>query len=189
VGDNDCGPLGDVRHDTGGILTVLTVDERFWSKVRKGDGCWVWTACRNWAGYGKFWDGERLTAAHRHSWVVHHGPIPDGLCVLHRCDNPPCINPDHLFLGTYRDNNLDTLGKGRRGYNGAPGERNSHSKLTPAQVYEIRRRGDAGERSSTLASEFGIGWTSTDRIVKRLNWRHLPERDWSATTVLTPGEY
>ncbi len=162
---------------------------RFWEKVQKTEGCWLWTANVNHAGYGKYWDGEDLVSAHRHSWTIHNGPIPAGMLVLHKCDNPPCVNPDHLFLGTHLDNNLDTLRKGRRGYNGAPGEQNSHSKLTAAKVHDIRRRGDAGEPVYLLAKEYRVGWTAVDRIVKREAWKHLPEADRSATTVLTPGEY
>lgn len=162
---------------------------RFWEKVRKTDGCWLWTANTNEFGHGKYWDGIRVENAHRHSWRIHNGPIPDGLSVLHRCDVPDCVNPQHLFLGTQSDNIHDMMKKGRRGYTGLRGEKNPHGKLDEAKVYEIRRRGDAGEPIYLLAKEFRVGWTAVDRIVRRLNWKHLPEADRSSTTVLTPGEY
>lgn len=92
------------------------IAERFWPKVDKSGECWVWTASRDRTGYGKFGRGggkRGWTKASRVSWEIHFGPVPDGLWVLHRCDNPPCVRPDHLFLGTCGDNNRDTASKGR----------------------------------------------------------------------------
>src|SRR5687767_4720826 len=89
------------------------LSERFWEKVRKTDGCWLWTASRNAKGYGQIMYQRRPIHAHRVSWQLANGPIPDGLCVLHRCDNPQCVNPGHLFLGTIVDNNRDMFAKGR----------------------------------------------------------------------------
>jgi hypothetical protein len=87
---------------------------RFWSKVDKSGECWVWTAkalCEN--GYGRFYVGKKPLRAHRYSWELANGPITDGLFVCHRCDNPPCVNPAHLFLGTHQDNMQDMVAKGR----------------------------------------------------------------------------
>lgn len=88
--------------------------DRFWEKVAKGDGCWLWTASTRKNGYGWFGGLDiSETFAHRCSWIYTFGAIPDGLCVLHRCDNPPCVRPDHLFLGTQYDNIKDMISKGR----------------------------------------------------------------------------
>ncbi len=89
--------------------------ERFWDKVDLSAGpnkCWLWLGATN-TRYGMFWCGGRQVKAHRFSWEMVHGPIPDGLLVCHRCDNPPCVNPSHLFLGSMSDNILDAVAKGR----------------------------------------------------------------------------
>jgi hypothetical protein len=92
-----------------------TFEKRFWSKVRITPGCWVWTANKINKGYGVVGPGgcQEYILSHRASWQLHNGEIPDGLCVLHRCDNPACVNPDHLWLGTHQHNMLDKCAKGR----------------------------------------------------------------------------
>lgn len=90
--------------------------DRFWPKVQKGEGCWEWIGSRNAAGYGKMTVGGRGAGhvrAHRVSWELANGPVPEGLWVLHTCDNPPCVRPDHLWLGTRLDNMRDCASKGR----------------------------------------------------------------------------
>lgn len=88
---------------------------RFWSKVQQGEGCWLWTSNVLKNGYGQFWMGAGLVPeyAHRVAWQLTSGPIPDGLFVLHHCDTPTCVRPDHLFLGTHTDNMRDASRKGR----------------------------------------------------------------------------
>ncbi len=127
------------------------IDELFWPNVRRGSGCWGWTALRHRDGYGITSRTLGRIRAHRLSWQIHNGPIPRGMHVLHRCDNPPCVRPDHLFLGTHADNMADKIRKGRA--NAATGERHG-SKTHPERVArgdragprlrpETRPRGDA----------------------------------------------
>lgn len=108
--------------------------ERFWARVHKTDGCWEWTGCRQADGYGRVYGGRgaspQIAAAHRFAYALTHGPIPTGLCVCHKCDNPPCCNPAHLFLGTVRDNAKDMAGKGRA----APQKYPEHYPKRPLDV-------------------------------------------------------
>lgn len=93
----------------------MSLTERFWAKVERSEGCWIWTGARNRRGYGKIRrDARTFVSAHRLSYEMANGSVPDGLFVCHHCDNPSCVRPDHLFTGTVGDNNRDTIRKGRR---------------------------------------------------------------------------
>jgi hypothetical protein len=89
------------------------MEERFWGKVDTSGKCWLWTASLDGHGYGKFYVAPRVQSAHRVAYMIHHGEIPKGLMVLHRCDTPRCVRPSHLFLGTATDNSHDMMSKGR----------------------------------------------------------------------------
>ena len=147
---------------------------RFWPKVDvcEVDECWPWTAGQNGNGYG-FFRRQRggMCLAHRLAWEQMHGEIPEGLCVLHSCDNKVCVNPRHLWLGTKADNNADRDRKGRQ--RSPLGERHGQAKLTRQHVREIRARAAAGETWPALAQHFGVSRSAVQGIVHRKNWAWL----------------
>lgn len=149
---------------------------RFWEKVRRSskNACWVWTASRLKAsgGYGQIRTagaGSKMIKAHRLSWIIHNGPIPTGMCVLHRCDNPPCVNPRHFFLGTNVENTEDSVMKGRR----AKGERIARATTTARQAREVKRRRKDGQKSSEIARELGLTKDVVYQIVRGRTWKHV----------------
>jgi hypothetical protein len=143
------------------------------------DDCIEWDPSVDAKGYGIIpirdspgrWHNER---AHRAVWVEVHGPIPDGLSVLHRCDNPPCINVEHLFLGTHTDNMRDMVQKGRGRTPDTSGDNNCFAKLSRQQALAIRDACDLGVPRLRLADEYNVGYETVRRIAKRLTWRSLP---------------
>lgn len=145
----------------------IPVGVRFGLQImRESSGCWVWVGSRSTNGYGAiYYKGEKWTA-HRLSWVLHHGEIPEGLCVLHQCDNPPCVNPEHLFLGTIKDNAQDAIAKGR-----FPRLKVT-SKLTAEQVEAIRT---SKQSAKQIAAQFSITiWTVYD-IRRGRSWSHIKQ--------------
>lgn len=150
----------------------MLLADRFLAKVvlpDHPDMCWGWSGAKFEFGYGAIHFQGNTAYAHRISWLLHHGPIPNGLHVLHSCDNPECSNPRHLFLGTNMDNVKDKVVKGRHYY----GERHNWSKRTPAVVCEIRERYKAGESQSSIARALGMDSSLVSRIVKRRIWKQV----------------
>lgn len=135
--------------------------------------CHLWTASKNKFGYGKFGDGNGgWTFAHRFSFQLNKGKIPKGKYVLHTCDNPSCVNPDHLYLGSYKDNAKDR--ESRKRGNHANGTGHGRNILLKSQVYEIRDAFDTGKYSfKELGRIYGIDGKSVADIVDRKNWNHL----------------
>jgi hypothetical protein len=132
-------------------------------------GCWLWTAQIKADGYGVARYNKKQGLAHRASWEMHNGPIPSGLCVLHRCDVRCCVNPDHLFLGSHADNMADMKAKGRR-RNRTHGEKNPHSALTEDAVTNIR---SSGESRLALAVRHGVGLSAIDHVRSGRSWKHV----------------
>lgn len=159
---------------------------RFWSKVNKTDSCWIWTASKNCHGYGQIHQsdrslprekngrtGRKMLLAHRVSWLIANGDIPDGLDLLHNCpggDNPSCVNPAHLRTGTHSENIQDAYNKGQM----KRGEGRPAAKLTDDNVREIRRRHAAGGITQcSLANEFGVSFSQICGIVNNKTWTHV----------------
>lgn len=135
-------------------------------------GCWNWQKRKNEWGYGVLHFDSKTLLAHRYAWQHVHGDVPDGLLVCHKCDNPACVNPEHLFLGTDKDNSDDMVAKRR---NRQPkGERHPSAKLTERDVQEIRQL-IGKEQSTVIAKRYGV----TDRAIAAIKfgktWRHLPD--------------
>lgn len=162
--------------------TTLSTEQRFFNSVHKSDdpdGCWLWTGGKFSTGYGRFTVEKKRVLAHR--WAYEHftGKIPGGLLVCHRCDNPACVNPAHLFIGTHKDNSQDMVQKRRAVYQRHPekarrGEKHLNAKLTADKVREIRRRYALGGISqSRLAQEFSVSTRSISYIVTRQHWQHI----------------
>lgn len=170
--------------------------ERFWQKVdkRSPDGCWPWVATKNNKGYGMAYapeitGGQEKRLAHRVSYIMAFGPISPNVCVLHRCDNPPCVNPAHLFLGTKKENMQDALAKGRTRYatrrgDSHPqrqdpskvlrGERNGNAKLNALTVVGLRKRLALGTPLRQLARETGLNRKTLMHMRDRKSWKHIP---------------
>lgn len=148
------------------------VEERFWSRTLAGaDGCRLWLGARNLQGYGKLSVEGRFVAAHRFAWERTNGSIPSGMFVLHRCDTPACVEPEHLFLGTAADNTHDMLNKGRE----ARGTRVGGAKLNDAAVDAIRNAAVAGFPQKVIANLYGITQPHVSNLVHGKRWT-FPER-------------
>ncbi|CAH0532164.1 HNH endonuclease [Ralstonia phage UAM5] len=144
--------------------------KRFYAKVRITPGCWIWTASTRRFGYGQFQFHGRPQAAHRISYIINIGEIPSGMLVLHKCDVPGCVNPDHLFLGTDSDNMVDMSLKGRGRTKDQKGDSNGNARLDRAKVEAIFFD---GRPSAEIADEYGISQFHVRRIKCGQAWTHL----------------
>ena len=164
---SNCFPKG-----TDTVIFDTKTIERFFSKVNRSDGCWEWTSGKFKEGYARFTFGGKNTLAHRVSWKIHYGEIPEGKLVCHRCDNRTCVNPNHLFIGTHKDNMQDAVEKGRI----AIGERHGNSKLTEKQVLLIKAiYAEVVISQKKLGHIFGVAPSTISDIVTGKKWAYLTE--------------
>lgn len=150
----------------------MALDARFWSKIVMGenpDDCWRWTGATTAFGYGVISAGYKQgnLRAHRLSWVLHNGPLPEDMFVLHRCDNPPCCNPRHLFVGAKRDNTRDMLAKDRE----ARGEQHGHARLASTEAAAIARMIREGSSASVAGAIYGVSRSHASAIAAGAKWR------------------
>jgi hypothetical protein len=177
--DNECygnyEPVGRPTEFSGRSVAwrgQLGIVERFWSKVNKTESCWLWIGTILSHGYGQIslghpsTPGSKRWRAHRFSWELHNGPVPDGLVVCHRCDVPACVNPEHLFLATQKVNVHDAIHKGRRNSFGV-------QKLNEDDVSVIRQQASRGILQKDIAKAFGVARNTVSQIVARKTWGHL----------------
>ncbi len=155
-----------------------TLEERFWRKVEKSDGCWEWQGTISPNGYGRIQEGGKGTAhlgAHRVSYEMHKGPIPEGMVVMHSCDNRRCVNPAHLSVGTHSENTRDAVQKGR--WHHKPpckkGESHSQAKLTEDMIREIRACPKDKVPGHVLAAKYGVRATTINAIRRGKSWKHV----------------
>ena len=141
---------------------AVPVEIRFWKYIRKTDFCWEWIGYKDKNGYGRISKKRRFFSVHRISWELHNGKIPDGLCVLHSCDNPSCVNPDHLFLGSFQNNSNDCVIKGRR-----------PSKLKKEDIPIIKNMISMGFFQKTIADKFDVNQSTISLISSGKNWGHV----------------
>lgn len=152
-----------------GVYKRPTTEEYFWEKVIKTATCWIWTAAVQKDGYGHFHVNRKGVVAHRYSYELVHGPIPEGFYLLHTCDVRACVNPAHLKPGTQADNIADAVAKGRHPH----GESSGMAKYTTDQIIKVRELLAAGIKPPSIPALTGVKLTTVYDISYNRCWRHL----------------
>ena len=155
------------------------VKERFESKVKKTETCWIWMAGISKDGYGRFRFGKSKARAHRVSYLIYKGNIPPGMLIMHSCDNPKCVNPEHLSIGTTKDNTDDMYNKGRgpdfcaavKSRRSYKGENHPIAKLSETQAKIIIKD---TRTHSVIAKDYGVTRATISHLKRGLTWLHLP---------------
>lgn len=153
---------------TDGKLTEVQ-RERLWAKVSHTESCWTWNGNKVQGGYGRIGVYGKPWLTHRAVWHTYMGDIPDGMHVCHRCDNPSCVRPSHLFVGTPKDNVGDMIAKGRKV--SRSGEDHGYAKLSNSQAMEIRRRVLAGENQRLIGEDYGVTQSTVSLIKYGKTWK------------------
>lgn len=174
--------LSAVRHGEGKYCSRVCADrgkqrplaERFWERVDTSGDCWLWTGTGRGNGYGGLSVNGKNRSAHRIAWELTNGAIPDGLFVCHRCDNPACVRPEHLFLGTPRANIQDMMAKGRARFGDAPPGK-GRATLTPESVREVRRLATQGQSQRALARRYGVRSSAIYKLLHGITWKNLKD--------------
>lgn len=165
-----------MKHNKKGRFEKENNIDRFYNKIKKSkdNDCWIWTGwiMKNSLGYGGFYYKEKDTTAHRASYMIHKGDVPNGMCVCHTCDNPKCVNPDHLWLGTYQDN-MDDMKRKKR-HNCLKGEKVLKHKLKQSEVKVIRFAYKMGfSNQYQLSKLYNISQSVISEIINRKAWKHV----------------
>jgi hypothetical protein len=161
--------------------STVPVEQRLWGRISEAGECWLYTGYLTPYGYGQLSYQNRQWLAHRLAWFLTHGAIPEDKLVCHTCDTRACVRPEHLYVGSYADNNRDTRTRGRHGsgHTSLSGERNGHAKLSAAAVSQIRSRRCAGESAVALARQHGVTRNTIYDVCSGRSWKHLPNGDRS----------
>lgn len=162
---------GIIQRKRGKAFKVLLFEDWILSQVIIVNDCWEWQGNRMWLGYGDFVFKGKHVRAHRAFYGYYVGPIPDGMMVCHKCDNRPCCNPDHLYLGTHKDNMRDMIEKGRG--NMLPGERNQNAKLKNAYIPEIRKLYGEGWSQREITEKYSVAQTTIGRALRGVSYSKI----------------
>lgn len=158
-----------------GIYKRATATSRFFKFIKNVNGCWEWQGNRLPQGYGLFWYKNKGHRANRVAWVLFRGKIPKGMFVCHRCDNPPCVNPEHLWLGSNRENQIDARNKGL--LNPPKGENHPHAKLTKRDVWWIRSLAQSGTPPRLIIKKWHISAQTVCDIKANRTWKDLKREE------------